>query len=398
LSGTCISFDIGTRNVHAVLGQAEGTAVKILKSANIEIPKGVIADGLITNREGLALAMQEAVSKLNTSSREAVITFNSNSVIIREFEVPAGDSEEVEAMIKNEIVQYFGMTGTDLVEYRKIGDVETSGIKKVKVRAAVMNREIAQGYYDQLDNLRLKPLALDIHPNVISKIFNAQTVVNGNNHESFILMDIGYSGTMIYLFSQGGLQFFRFVNFGGKAIDRLLAGVFSLPEEKAEENKIELLSKKSDLPLVEAVPAAAMESRSALVVKKKGHSFTVKKKNLAEIEVAVSEEKTADTEPVEDQKKGLTTDEAVIAVRPLYGELLEELRKVMQFFLNRSGTKDLNQIYLMGGGASLIGLSDYISQGLGFEVNKLKSISSIQIKDQQALGSLVNAAGAIIRL
>ena len=124
-------------------------------------------------------------------------------------------------------------------------------------------------------------------------------------------------------------------------VGKLIAGVFSLPEEKAEEKKIEVLSEYSDSVDIETVSA----------------------------------------------------------VKPLYGELLEELRKVMQFFLNRSGTKDLNQIYLMGGGASLVGLSDYLSEGLGFQVDKFKTLSSIQLEDnKQEIGTLVNAAGAIIRL
>lgn len=343
MSGTYIGFDIGTRNLHAVVGQAEGTSVRIIRSINLELPRETITDGLISNKDALILVMQEALSRLAPVPREAVVTFNSNSIIIREFEVPAGDPKELEAMIKNEIFQYFGMLDTDLVEYRNIGETETNGIKKVKVRAAVMNRELARSYYDLLNDLKLKPLALDIHPNVIFKLFMEKASVNRDSGDNFLLMDIGYSGTMIYLFSQGSLSFFRFVSFGGRAIDRLLATVLTLPEEQAERKKLELLGQEKD-----------------------GES--------------------------------LENNEGVALVSPIYGELLEELRKVLQFFFSRSGTKEMNQIYLMGGGASLAGLSSYISRGLGLEVSKLRSLSSIQLTDNEnAFGSLVNAAGALIR-
>jgi Tfp pilus assembly protein, ATPase PilM len=401
LTAAYLSFDLGTRNIHAVVGQTEGNTVRILRSASIGLPKGVLSDGLITNKEVLTSAMQEVLASLNTSTKDALITFNSNSVIIREFEVPSGNEQELEAMIKNEIIQFFGMTDTDLVEYRKIGETETGGMKKVKVRAAVMNKEIAHAYYDLLDSLKLKPVALDIHANVISKIFNEQTAINNDLSNNYIILDIGYSGTMIYLISQGSLNFFRSISFGGKAVDRLLAGLFALSEEKAEEKKLEFLSDKQERIASEAGVTERTENRS-LAVKKKGHTFVIKKKGLTEnMEEPVSDSAENTVEgirPIE-QGKVFTKEEALAAVKPLYGELLEEIRKVMQFFANRSGSKDLSQIYLIGGGASLTGIPEYLSQGLGLKVDRLQMISNIQYIDhEQAPGDYVNASAALIRL
>lgn len=271
MTAAYLSFDLGTRNIHAVVGQTEGNTVRILRSASIGLPKGVLSDGLITNKEVLTSAMQEVLASLNTSTKDALITFNSNSVIIREFEVPSGNEQELEAMIKNEIIQFFGMTDTDLVEYRKIGETETGGMKKVKVRAAVMNKEIAHAYYDLLDSLKLKPVALDIHANVISKIFNEQTAINNDLSNNYIILDIGYSGTMIYLISQGSLNFFRSISFGGKAVDRLLAGLFALSEEKAEEKKLEFLSDKQERIASEAGVTERTENRSLAVKRKAIH-------------------------------------------------------------------------------------------------------------------------------
>lgn len=343
MSNTYLAFDIGTRNLHLVEGQVSGTVVKIFNSTNIELSRGTIKDGLITNQEALSQAMQTALEKIAASSRKAIITINANSVIIREFTIPAGDPQELIKMINNEINQYFGVSESDLVEYRQITEFEENGQKKVKVRVAVMNREIAENYLNLLENLGLVPVALDIHPNVISKLFSSQLVINGESlkGESFILLDIGYSGSMIYLISQGNLDFFRAISFGGKAIDSLLANLLSLPEEEAESKKLELLS-GTDKP---------------------------------------------------------ETAEVLTAVRPLYGDLLEELRKVIQFFQSRSGSKQLQRIYLLGGGAPLTGLASYLAQGLGFQVNQLQQLNTIQLQnDQASLGSIVNAAGALIRL
>jgi type IV pilus assembly protein PilM len=343
LSNTYLAFDIGTRNLHLVEGQVSGTAVKIFNSTNVELTKGTIKDGLITNQEALSLAMRTALDRIAASSRKAIITINTNSVIIREFNIPAGDPQELAAMISNEINQYFGISESDLVEYRKIAEFEESGQQKVKVRVAVLNRDLAEGYLSLLENLGLEPVALDIHPNVISKLFSGQMIINGTNleEEGFILLDIGYMGSMIYLISQGSLDFFRTISFGGKAIDSLLANLLSLSEEEAENKKMEYLSGKKD-----------QEDNEILTV-----------------------------------------------VRPLYGELLEELRKVIQYFQSRSSGRLLKRIYLMGGGAPLTGLASYLAQGLGFEVNQLRQLNTVQLQENQPpLGTLVNAAGALIRL
>jgi len=245
-------------------------------------------------------------------------------------------------MINNEIRQYFGISETDLVEYRMLSEFEINNVRKVKVRAAVMNREIAFEYYNLLLNLGLKPIALDIHPNAISKLFTSQSTINEESlvEKNVILLDIGYLGTMIYVIAGGNLDFFHTIKFGGKSIDSLLANILSLSEEEAIRKKLEFLS---------------------------------------------------GTQLAEDNK-------VLAAARPLYGELMEELRKVIQFW-SRSNAKNLDKIYLIGGGASLTGLSDYLSQGLGLEVHKLHSLNTIQLNSNNTdLGSLINAAGALIRL
>jgi type IV pilus assembly protein PilM len=325
-----------------VEGQVSSTAVKIFNSTLVELTRGTIKDGLIANQEALSLAMRTALDKIAASSRKAIVTINSNSVIIREFTIPAGDPQELRAMIGNEINQYFGITESDLVEYRNIAEFEENGQQKVKVRVAVLNMEIAEGYLSLLEDLGMEPVALDIHPNVISKLFSDQPVINGETlEESYILLDIGYVGSMIYLLSQGSLDFFRTITFGGKALDSLLANLLSLSEEEAENKKLEYLSGG-------------------------------------------------------DIQEG---NEILTAVRPLYGELLEELRKVIQYSQSRSGGRMLKKIYLMGGGAPLTGLALYLAQGLGFEVKQLQQLNTIQLQDNQpALATIVNAAGALIRL
>ena len=185
--------------------QVKGNTITIIKSANVELPRGTIDDGLITNKEALEVVVQEAIAKSGASAKQAVVTINTNSLIIREFEVPNGDPKELEGMINNEIRQYFGISDTDLVEYRKLSELEVNGVKKVKVRAAVLDRDIASGYYNLLLNLRLKPIALDIHPNAISKLFTLRSIINEESLEdkNVILLDIGYSGSMIYIIAQG---------------------------------------------------------------------------------------------------------------------------------------------------------------------------------------------------
>lgn len=341
MSGNSLSLDIGSKYLHLVEAQVKENIVEIITSANVELPKGAIEDGLIANKEALALAVQEAIARSGASAKEAVVTINTKSMIIRDFEVPTGDPKELEGMINNEILQYYGISDSDLIEYRKISEIVVNDVKKVKVRAAVMNREIAFGYYDLLLNLKLKPIALDIHPNAVSKLFTSQSRINevSLSEENVILLDIGYSGTMIYVLAQGNLDFFRAVNFGSKLIEIFLSNSLSLGEVEAGREKIEFLS------------GGQLEEDNNVLA----------------------------------------------AVRPLYGELLEELRKVIQF-RSRSDTKKLNGIYLMGGGSSFTGLAAYLSQGLGFEVHKLHSLNTIQPDGKTDLSSLLNAAGALIRL
>ena len=346
MAANYLSFDVGEKNIKLVEGWYKGDAAEILKATSIQIPRGTLKDSFILNKKILGLAMQEAISKLNTNSKDVIVTMSSNSIFIREFELPTGDEKELEGMVKNEITQYYEVTARDLVEYRKISDLEQDGIKKVKIRAAVMNKEMAADYYDLVNSLGLKPIALDTHPNVISKVFKGQFAINGQEYDlqNFLLLDIGYAGSVVYFVMGGNLEFSRYIHLGGKSIDSLLANLYSITEEEAENSKV---SKMKEL-----VPF--------------------------------------------DEQNTLWS-----AVRPLYADMMEELRKVIQFSLSRRGNRVIHSIYLMGGGAGLYGLAEYLSQGLGIDVQRIETLSKINNKidiNNETLASLINAAGALIRL
>ena len=340
-----LSFDIGEKNIKLVEGCYKGNVTEILKVVSVQIPRRTLKDSFILNKEALGLAMQEAISKLSAASKDAIVTMSSNSIFIREFELPTGDEKELEGMVKNEIAQYYGVTARDLVEYKKIADIDHNEIKKVKVRAAVMNREIAEDYYNLINSLGLKPVALDIHPNVISKLFTGQFAINGEEYvlQNLLLLDIGYTGSVVYFVMGGNLEFSRFIHLGGKSIDSLLANLYSITEEEAENSKVSKM--KELIPFDDENPLWSV-------------------------------------------------------LRPLYADMLEELRKVIQFSLSRRGNRVIHSIYLMGGGAGLDGLAEYLSQGLGIDVQRMETMSRIkyEMNIDKNLASMINAAGALIRL
>jgi Tfp pilus assembly PilM family ATPase len=84
-------------------------------------------------------------------------------------------------------------------------------------------------------------------------------------------------------------------------------------------------------------------------------------------------------------------------ISPVLSRANEEIYKIMQFAMQKYGNKPVTNIYLYGGNSRLQGLDQYLSTALEVNVDKICSISNVEISSEVNLADVLIAAGTLIR-
>jgi type IV pilus assembly protein PilM len=333
-----LSIDVGSSNIYFVEGAYKQGIIEIVNTAEAQLLPGTVVDGSIKNYASIIMLVNKILNRSGFKSLSSVITFNSSSLLSRRLELPMSKPRELAAMVKNEMIQMANYSSEIAVEYSIIKE----GLQKnpsVFVWAYAINKDLVDEYYTLYRNFRLKPLALDVHPNSVEKLFT-NAMINGSDlkDKSVLFGDIGASTIEIHLFSDNERAFSR--------ITPLLASEFELMLSNMGYKKTD-----SALETLDITPSKLKEDS-----------------NLADI------------------------------VGQYFNRMADEFQKMIQFQLRRDSLHPVTEIYLYGGMSGIKGIAEYVSSLLGINVQVISSVSKIKCSPKVNIAKYINAIGSLIRV
>lgn len=217
-----ISIDFGTYNTKIVVGRQKKQAVYIDKALMFSTPKNSFYNGHISNIGGLEESIRWNLGKNKIKSNQAVCTMESSSIITREFILPSIKKQELDHMVVYEIKHYLPIALNEyMIEYKVIEEIHEDHMKKARVLVSLLPKIMAQAYYELLSNLNLKPFALDMNSNAISKLFTQGLVINDkkfNFKKTAAVIDLGHNHINISIISKGIHQFSRIIPMESRSI------------------------------------------------------------------------------------------------------------------------------------------------------------------------------------
>ncbi len=341
-----LSLDIGSKYIHGVEGVNKAGQPEISNTLLASTPAGAINDGKLEDINLIREVLKNTLLEKRISSRNVIFVVQSTQIITRDFTIPFVKTNELGNAVQYEMEQYIpGSPERYHIEYRITDDFKDGDVRRLKIHAAAMPKEIVEGYFKLADELKMTPVALDIHSNAVYKLFCGQFSVNNKSYDqygSYALLDIGYKTTSISIISGGKLEMNRIIAFGGREIDTAIAPFFNLTLDRAEQKKLGM------------------------------------RLNL-------------DSDNYNDEDEPIKT---------ILGQLTMELQKVLQFYSTRGNGKPVNDIFIFGGSSLLIGLDEYLKRNISVNVIKIDYLDSIKkiCAMDPALLYYLNAAGALIRL
>lgn len=331
-----LSIDISSSNIYAVEGIYNAGVVNVAKAANILLPGPVVEDGEIKNHAALAMSINKMIAARNISTNKVVFTINSNSILSRRLEMPPSKPKDLGKMIKNEMLQTVNDVGEFVYEY----SINNEGLNPnglIPLWAYAIPRDMVDGYNVLIKNLKMKPLALDVHTNSIEKLFIGSSI-NGNEYgsKSIILINLEPDSLEIHLFSDKQRAFSRLASVGISNLSMLLGD-----------------AKNSDTTIsYEEVDINSPKIRENLVVNEIIHTYT--------------------------------------------NQIADEAQKMIQFQLRRNSANPVCSVYIYGSVSNIVGLDYVLSTLLGIHTEKIVNLS--KVKSSAPIEKYINAIGAFIRL
>lgn len=333
-----LAIDIGSNNICLVEGNYKSGKIEITNSVEAKLFPYTVIDGANKNSAFMVMLINKLLRSKNIKTLPSVITFNNSNVLSRRLELPMSKPRELDAMVKNEMIQMSNDSGDTVVEYSIIKKVLPKS-STVSIWAYAIDKDLVDEYYTLYKNLKLKPVAMDVHPNSVEKLFT-DAEINGDDikDKSVLFADICENTIEFHLFSDNERVFSRITPLETSEFESIFG---NMGHEAVE----------SGFNTLDVSPSRLKENNV-----------------LAEI------------------------------VGKYFNHMADEFQKMIQFQLRRDSQYPVRNIYLYGSMSCIKGITGYVSSLLGINVQVINTVSKIKCSEDINIANFINAAGALIRV
>lgn len=303
------------------------------------LPSGIINQGRIEAVDPLAEVIKRLLKKYRITTKECAVYLSGNELIVRELKLPEMNEKQILENIKQEINSLLPLDHEEywidykVLEYMK-SEKEKDGT--FRILAAAVPRSLVEDYVTTMKKAGLKLLYIDVLPNIVGKL-NKLLTMRGKlgriNNTCYI--DFGAKTTQIIILKNNNYYIHKTINSGGEYLTSMIAMKSNMDPMEAEEYKCKVNFFAE------------------------GQDFVLKQQ-----------------------------------VIDFFDYLLRDIELTLDFF-RRNNHEDVDHIFLIGGGALLEGLAQYLSSQLSVKVKLLSDVFR-EYQDVGALGRHVSALSQAI--
>ena len=319
----------------------QGQGYKLMNLISAEMPENVVQDGQIINPPELVELLQSVMAEHKLKVKTVATAIPGRDVVTRLIPVPAElDDRELREMVLNQeagLYLPFPREEAD-VDYQKLGFlVDEDGIEKVQVLLVATRKEVTDTYLSTFQEAGLQVDVLEITSFSLIRTIRPQLRQFGPQ-EAVAIVDIEYDYTEISIVVDGVPQFSRTVPIGTFQIQSSLSRAMNLPP-----------SRNTDLLSGMTVPLNPMGGMGG---------------------------NTAATNP------------GAAAMLRVLGELSDELRRSIDFYLNQDENLEVAQLLIAGPGGSLGQVDEFFTQRLSLPSSAVDPIESLALQMQEEVEEL----------
>lgn len=334
---TGVGVELTPEKVNVVQLRKQRQGLKLASLTSVPVPEGVIIDGQIIDIPTMSELIQQALAESKIKTSRVATGIPGRYTIVRVIPIPAElDNKEIREMVLNhEAGLYLPYPREEAdVDYQKLGYfVDDDGIEKVQVLLVATRKEVTDTYLTTFEEAGLQVDVLEINSFALLRTIREQLRLFGLQ-EAAVLVDIEFDSTEIAIVINGVPQFSRSVPIGTYQMQMALCRAMSLPTSR-------------DMTLLQGMVIPAT--------------------------------------PMDGGQTGVTEiNPSMAALLRVLGELTDELRRSIDFYLSQSENLEIAQIFLAGPGGGLENLDEFFAQRLGLPTTQVDPIGSLSLQvDEQ---------------
>ncbi|MFC4320955.1 type IV pilus biogenesis protein PilM [Litchfieldia salsa] len=170
------------------VGVKQSSPLVVQKYREHYLPSGIIDEGKIIERDTLKLILEECVSEWGISKRQVRFTIPDSSVVIRKIVVPIDiKDDEIVGYLYSELGSTIHLPFDEpVLDIKKLS--ENDDKKEILLFAAP--EDLANAYSALLQEVSLKPIAADISPLCMYRLFDYSDKTNLKDHILLIQFDL----------------------------------------------------------------------------------------------------------------------------------------------------------------------------------------------------------------
>ncbi|MGB3310647.1 MAG: type IV pilus assembly protein PilM [Nodosilinea sp.] len=327
-----VGIELTPEKVNLARLKKQGTALKLETLASVELAEGIYEEGQILDTAAMADAIITVLAESKLKVKQATTAIPGRA-ITRVIPVPAElDDEELREMVLNQEASLylpFPREEAD-VDYQKLGYfVDEDGIEKVQVLLVAVRKDLTDPYIEVFQQAGLMLNVLETSSFALIRTIREQ-LRQFTPQEAAAVVDIEFENTEISIVVDGVPHFSRTVPIGTFQIQSALSRAMNLPP-----------SRNTELLQGMTVPIQTMDTVGA-------------------------------------PQMGNTNPGTTAMLRVL-GELSDELRRSIDFYLNQGEDMEVAQLLLAGPGASIGQLDEFLAQRLSLPASQIDPISALSL-------------------
>jgi type IV pilus assembly protein PilM len=335
-----VGIELTPDRINVAQLRKQGQGFRLSAYSSVPVEEGVFQEGQILDAVRMSELIQQALAESKVKVKQAATAVpGGRDTVTRIIPVPAElDDRELREMVLNQeagLYLPFPREEAD-VDYQKLGlFIDEDGIEKVQVLLVATRKEITDTYLRTFQQAGLIVDVLEISSFSLIRTIREQ-LRQFAPQEAVALVDIEFESTEISIAVDGVPQFSRTVPIGTYQIQTALSRAMNLPP-----------SRNIDLLQGMTIPTAPVDTLGA-------------------------------------GKMGGTNPGHAAMLRVL-GELADELRRSIDFYLNQGDNLEVAQLLLAGPGGAIGQLDEFFTQRLSLPASQVDPVSALSLEMTQEI-------------
>ena len=324
-----LGLDIGSHSIKAVeLRASRGGAWKLHRMGIHKLPPETIVDGAIMNSSAIVEGIRELITRQKIKARDVITSVSGHSVIIKKVSLPSMTEDELIESIQWEAEQYIPFPIGDVFLDTQVLSRAQDDAGQMDVLLVAAKKEMVQEYTNVIREAGLNPLIVDVAAFAVENAYEINHE-NAGSQEIVALVNVGASLVSINILSDGVTAFTRDINMGGNQFTEEIQKKLNVSYEEAEALKL-----GGNLSGTHSTTEAIVPQEVGSILRSTAESLAV------------------------------------------------EIQRSIDFFLATASGLKLTRLYLSGGTAKIVGLSESLQTMLQTQVEVADPFKSLAVSSK----------------